>query len=107
MYAVSDVDLVSKGSARRMRHTHVKDIARGVRSLGNGPVLDPALGLDLWQYRVYSKVPYVGNLLAIPQETLHTWSGSFVVHADAICWNRATIPAQFCYVKQLDSDYWR
>ena len=89
-----------------MRHTHVKDIARGVRSLGNGPVLDPALGLDLWQYRVYSEVPYVDNLLAIPQETLDTWSGSFMVHADAICWNRATIPAQFRYVNQLDSDYW-
>ena len=85
-----------------MRHTHVKDIARGVRSLGKGPVLDPALGLDLWQHRVYSEVPYVDNLLAIPQETLDTWYGSFMVHADAICWNRVTIPAQIRYVNQLD-----
>ena len=86
---------------------NVKDIARGVRSLWNGTVLDHAFGLDLWQYRLYSEVPYVDNLLAIPQETLDTWSGSFMVHADAICWNRATIPAQFRYVNQLDSDYWR
>ena len=48
VYAVDDFDLISKGPIRRRRHLHVKDIACGVRSLGNGPVLDPALGLDLW-----------------------------------------------------------
>ena len=42
------------------------------------------------------------KLLAIPQETLDTWSGSFMVHADAFCWYRATILAQFRYVNQLD-----
>ena len=64
------------------------------------------MGLDLCQYRMYSAVPYVENLLALFRVTLDVWRGSFMVHADAIFWNRATIPEQFRYVNQLDSDYW-
>ena len=70
-------------------------------------IRDSALGLDLWQYLVYSEVPYVGNLLAIPKQTVEASSGSIMVHVDAICWNSATISALFRYVNKLDSDYWR
>ena len=98
--------MISNGPICRRRNLHVEKIARDVRSLGNGPVLDPALDLYFWQYLVYSEVLYVEKLLVIPQSTLDAWRRSFMVHADAICWNRTTIPAQFRYVKQIDSDYW-
>ena len=57
VYAMIDVDLIRKGPIRRRSHLHVKAIVSGVRSLGNGPVLDSASGLDLWQYRVYAEIP--------------------------------------------------
>lgn len=63
---------------------------RGLNSLPNALVFED-YDVDLWSYRTYCELAYVGNLRSLPTEGLNAWRGWYVVHRDPICCGKAKI----------------
>lgn len=103
--AVDDLDLRNSGTIDIKRTRRVAPIANGFQTFGGGPSIEDDVGVDMWQYHVYSEPPYILNLCSFKDEDLEPWLGRYVVHAEALCWSCAIKTAQFRYVSRNDSTY--
>ena len=83
------------------------DIKNGLETLSpNAPLVDPELGVDIWQYRNFGERAYVANLCAIDDALVAGWRGHYGVDARALCWARYVLPSDFRYQRRAGMDYW-
>lgn len=96
----SCVTLQSKGIR------HLTDAYKGLTSLLNAPVIGERLDIGVVRYRNYGERGYVGNLYALLDELLASWRNLFLVHVDAIFWDRAILVSHFRYEDGYSYVYW-
>lgn len=104
--AVDNIDLSYIESVDAKRARHVSDVAMEVLSLSGGPFIDDGIDVDLLRYRYYDERPYVANHCVLPADLLESWRGRYIVHTDAVYWNRAILTAQCRYLDLCESMYW-
>lgn len=108
VYAVDDVDLQTDGSTFDRRVTHLRDLRRVVESfLFSGQSIDPGMDMNLWAYRKICQVGYVSALVVLPAEQLAHWYGLYAVSSDAICFQKALLPARFPWRTRKGVEYWK
>ena len=105
--AVDDADLSYFGSSTSKMSRHVAEVMKGMVALPSGPLVEEAdVDVDIWRYRYYGERSYVRNLCGIPDETLAAWRGRYMVHEDAVLWERAILPTRFRYFDRRDDPFW-
>jgi hypothetical protein len=104
--AVDDIDLAGRDSVASRKVRLIRDVAKGMSALCGGEVIDDDLDVDLWKYRYFGERSYVHNLVALADDLPAEWDGQFMVHEDALCWERAIIRSEFRYKRMSDSEVW-
>lgn len=99
----SDLNFHSSADARKSRH--LANVAKGMLSLTGGLLVEEDFDVDIWSYRYYAERPYVSNLWAQPAEQLALWRGWYMMHPDAVCWERAIFPSRSQYLDRPKSVY--
>lgn len=99
--AFDDADLNYYGSAEALKSRHVADVSKGMLALSGGPLVEECFDVDLWLYSYYGERPYVAYLSALSIEILETFRGMYMVHLDAICYERSIPLSLFHYMYQL------
>lgn len=93
------------GLADVLMSHHVEDVAKGIRDLAGGSLSEENVDVHLWRYRYYGERQYVANLCALLTHKLESWLGMYMVHHDAIRWERAILPFRFRYMDRPESVY--
>lgn len=88
------------------RSRHVAEVEKAMLALPSGPLVEDDVGVEICRYLYYGERPYVENVCALPAETLASWKGRYMVHDDAICWNRAILQANISYMNWDESPFW-
>lgn len=99
----TDLDYHSTDESKLTRH--VAEVAKGMMALSHGPIVTEDIDVVFWRYRYYGDLPYVANLITIPEVQLNGWCGKYMVHPDATCWARAIFPAHLRYIVQEKSPF--
>lgn len=84
----------------------MENVAKVILALARAPLLEEDVYVYIWRNPYYAERPYIENLCALPALWLGSWRWQYMVHLDAICWERAIMPPRFRYLEPLRSVYW-
>lgn len=97
LIAVNEAYLSFRGSFDKKRARDVSEVFKGLSNLPNAPFIAGDVHVDLWRYRTYGERTLVRNLYAVQTGRVKAWRGRYLIHTDAICWQRAIVVSQFRY----------
>lgn len=82
--AVDGIDLANFGPIYVKRTPHVAALAKHLPTFSGAALVNYDVDLGFWQYRGYSKHPYVADLCPLTEDQLSAWCGCYMVHEDAL-----------------------
>lgn len=103
---MNDTTLVYYGTDESKRTRYVVEASKEIMALSHGPIINEDIDVNIWRYSYYDECPYIENLVTIREEQLDGWPGRYMVHPDAICWERAISPVHFRYIDRYKSPFW-